>query len=422
MHESSKKYLAISDHSITSNLIPAPPSPSLAYTLFLQKLVTGRTSLKHYRSMSNKSTFPLLPGEGHTFFRPPKYKPIAIVDPRTRSPLKKRDDGSISRVSGDKGLAALAAKEYHRQSDHQSQPAEAPTQAWKANVYAQPYIPESLSTINLSHATVVSSTSIASIDFHDYVSSFAGKQYLRLHGPVEPLVPSNASSQVFSSLTTTNYKAVFGGALAAEFEAEASAVNSYNLHGVQLHCVDPREPMYELRVPGLREDRPRVDLGDTIMLRQLRMDHRTGRPWGMEQWLIPGGGRDRGFIAPGFTGIQYNASVWGLNRTKEKVILRIDGCVDQGLIFNVMFRVQQRRFELFQRAIADISHQIRHDCRTPLDAATIVEHSQGQANGNGGTVQGVQRSELDGEPIDHTNEFGVCHTLLEVFVALSTAE
>ena len=271
------------------------------------------------------------------------------------------------------------------------------SQEWKANVYAQSYIPLALSAINLSHATVIYSAPISSINFHDYVSNFAGKRFLTLHTPLKTLTPSNSPSQPTLLVDTKIYESFFIRALSSELEAETETTNSYNLYQVPLQHKNPQDQMYELRVPGLREDRPRLNLGDTIELRQLRVDFLTGRPFGMEHWLAPRGGRDRGFIAPGFTGEQYNATVWGLDRNKEEVLLRVDGCVDESLIFNVVFRVQQGRVEPFQRAIADAAGQLYQKSAEQLDLATSKGEGKNSTDEFGGGAPVRKDYDLSGE-------------------------
>ncbi|MCJ1393017.1 hypothetical protein MMC18_005889 [Xylographa bjoerkii] len=364
--------------------------------------------------MSSKSI------SGNYAVRASKNRPIPIVDPHTLSPIAADGGVSISSHTGETGLGATARKNTSSQlrdlasssttlpepiiTNGQSQRTENLSQAWAANVYAQPYIPMAVSAINLSHATVIPSAPVSSIDFHDYVSSFAGRRYLMPHTPLETLVPSNLPSQPTLLLDARIYESFFIRALTAELEAEATTTNTYNLYRTRLQRKNLQEQIYELRVPGLREDRPRLNIGDTIELRQLRINYQTGIPYGMEYWLAPGGGKDRGFIAPGFTGVQYNATVWGLDRNREEVLLRIDGCVDEGLIFNVIFRVQQRRVELFQRAIADIGNQLNQNSAEQLDAASTEGNTKNSTNEIGDHTPIKPHYDLSGELCDNESE------------------
>ena len=95
-------------------------------------------------------------------------------------------------------------------------------------------------------------------------------------------------------------------------------------------------------------------LGDTVSVRQIRIDA-SGEPWGMRAWVSPGGGRERGLPAPGFTGYEHRAVVWGVDRTGERLLVRVDGLVGEQWIFNVVFEVPVcRTFERWWRAVGDI--------------------------------------------------------------------
>ena len=362
-------------------------------------------------------------------FQVPKKRPIRIVDPNTPT-LGKESSVSTDPPSNETGQGAIAKTgitfpKTDRASsftvlpetvlsDRQPVYTETVLQAWKANVYAQPYIPLALSAINLSPATIIVSEPIASIDFPCYISSFAGRQYLMPHAPLEVLTPSNVPNQPSVPLESKNYVTFFKEALASELEAEAATTSSYNLYQVRLERKNPQEQLYQLQVPGLREDRPRLNLGDIIELRQLRINLKTGGLYGMEQWLMPGGGRDRGFVAPAFTGVQYIASVWGLDRSKEQLLLRVDGCVDESLMFNVIFRVQQKRYEPFQRAIADVSTQLNQTYAEQLNTANSADITRNRTNGHGDMAlsksQYIPYEELTGDG----NEIEVRHHSSEI--------
>ncbi|MCJ1287572.1 hypothetical protein MMC26_006924 [Xylographa opegraphella] len=374
--------------------------------------------------MSNKRT------SQNIAVRASKNRPIPIVNPNTRPPIIEGGGVSILSPTRDTG-SDITARKNTSSSSHdlspsstdpietiltngQNQRNENLSQAWKANVYAQPYIPQILTAINHSNAIVVLSAPIQSIDFHEYVSNFAGKRYLMPHTPLEILTLSNLPSQPTLQLDTKIYEPFFIRALSFELEAEATATNSYNLYQVPLKHPNPQNQMYELVVPGLREDRPRLNLGDTIELRQLRMDYSNERPYGMEHWLIPGGGRDRGLIAPGFTGVQYNATVWGLDRNKEQVLLRVDACVDLSLIFNVVFRVQQRRIEPFQRVIIDAASQLYQNSADQLDLGTTEKESKNSTGGVESHTSIKQDYDLSGELFGDEDEVKVRQSTLRI--------
>lgn len=355
----------------------------------------------HFASTSYADDFP--PLDASQFIIPTKRNPIPIVDPKKHPSASNKDAKSSKNERVSEQPASSEDKGSHPRETVPPLKVTVPTAipppsqltvpnsvppnhrthfrasngTWSANVYASHFIPESLSAVNLSCATVIESACLTNIDYSDYISSFAGKKYLMPLARPIIIMPTN---EVSSPLTMENYKAYLGTALTTEVQAYGSSMNTYNLYKVPLRPMEVQQRLYELHVPGMREDRPRVDLGDTIMLRQLRIDIRTDLPYGMDLWLMPHGGRDRGSPAPGFTGYQYNASVWGLHRAKELVILRVDGMVNESMIFNCMFQVQLRWFDKFFRAVTDIDQQINRD-------------SGDQALGRNGSLAAVRNTE-----------------------------
>ncbi|KAI9759675.1 MAG: hypothetical protein M4579_002152 [Chaenotheca gracillima] len=228
--------------------------------------------------------------------------------------------------------------------------------AWRPDVYARSFIPESLLAVNFSPAFVLHSESIPSIDYTEYVKAFSGTSFLRPLSPVNmPASPASSDLQpeLDVILAPATYLAFFGKLLTEEYQSQAREADSYNLFKIPVvpHASIPN--MYNLHVPGLREGIPKLALGDYLCLRQLRLDRYTSQPQGMGFWLQPGGGRDIGAVAPGFTGIQHNVSIWGIDKAKETVRIRMDGCVHQGLIFNVVFFAQPRDVHVSFRAVTD---------------------------------------------------------------------
>jgi hypothetical protein len=220
----------------------------------------------------------------------------------------------------------------------------------KPDVYARTFIPETWSAINHAPSQTLHSKPMSDINFPSYISSFAGYSFLKpLPAPTPPVPPGS-----LSFLTPQSYAAYFAYLLAYEQKAQDTEAKSYNLYLTGFVPIDYTSPFFSVAVPGLREDAPRVLLGDTILVRQIRVDA-SGEPWGMRAWISPGGGRERGLPAPGFTGYEHRAVVWGVDRTGEKLLLRVDGLVGDQWIFNVVFEVPVwRTFERWWRAVADM--------------------------------------------------------------------
>ncbi|KAH0552943.1 hypothetical protein GP486_006859 [Trichoglossum hirsutum] len=226
----------------------------------------------------------------------------------------------------------------------------------KPDVYARAFVPETWSAINHAPAQIIPSKPMSDIAYQLYISKFAGSSFLTpLPSPAPPIPPSS-----LPPLTPQSYIPYFMHLLLQEQTAQNAENKTYGLHLTSFNPIDHNTPLFSVSVPGLREDAPRVLLGDTVLVRQVRLDM-TGEPWGMRAWLCPGGGRERGLPAPGFTGFEHRAVVWAVDRKGEKLVLRVDGLVDDHqLVFNVNFEIQQgRTFERWWRAVGDVGEVLR---------------------------------------------------------------
>ena len=122
------------------------------------------------------------------------------------------------------------------------------------------------------------------------------------------------------------------------------------MYNVQLVPYDSINALYLVRVPGLLENAPQIDVGDVVYLRQLIIDPNTLLP----ATIIlqrPTGDYKQSY-APGFTGVQLEAVAWGFIRAEEKIILRVNGVSSHGSSnFNIRFPVQERHVVALQRAL-----------------------------------------------------------------------
>lgn len=232
---------------------------------------------------------------------------------------------------------------------------------WKPDVYARPYVPESLVAVNRSPATLALSKGRGGIDYHAYISSFAGSQFLRPYVPAAPLDWhfGNQVSDPPVTLSPESYFPHFQNCLNWEWKAQLTEYCSYDMFRVRVVYHDLNNRIYSLVVPGLREGTPRIVIGDTVLLRQLRLDH-TMLPCLMSQWMAPGGGQQRGEPAPGFTGFQYCAAVWGIDKPRDMLLLRIDHLVPESMMFNVSFAAPMEMVQAMQRA-ASVIHGILNE-------------------------------------------------------------
>jgi len=226
---------------------------------------------------------------------------------------------------------------------------------WKPDVYARAYVPESLIAVNRSPATFALSKARGGIDYHSYISSFAGSQFLRPYVPAAPLDWHffNQVADPSHTLSPEDYFKHFQNCLNWEWKEQLAEYRSYDMFRVRVSYHDVNNNIYSLVVPGLREGTPRIVIGDTVLLRQLRLDH-TMLPRLMSQWMAPGGGQQRGEPAPGFTGFQHCAAVWGIDKPRDILLLRIDNLVPESMIFNVSFAAPIEMVQAMQRAMSVI--------------------------------------------------------------------
>ncbi len=239
------------------------------------------------------------------------------------------------------------------------EPSETEAKNWKPDVYARTYVPESFLAVNMSPAVFLPSKPIDGINFPKYISTFAGSHFLAPNPMIPPTLLETPSGNHISrqpdNLSPEAYLDYFQKCLQLELESQVFEHRHYDMFGVRLGYHTLNDRTYSLVVPGLRESTPRIVLGNSVMLRQLRLDPATMLPLAMNMWMAPGGGQQRGEPAPGFTGCQHCAVVWGIDKAKEMLLLRIDGLVPESMLFNVSFVAQLDSIQALQRAIILVS-------------------------------------------------------------------
>ena len=247
---------------------------------------------------------------------------------------------------------------------------------WKPDVFVHPFIPQSLTAINQSPATIIRTPQIEGTDFVKYISNFAGSHFLSVVARLPSSAPRTYSYVDLDALSPSNYDQYFGEALALDREARIPEIRSYDLFGVQLDLRDYQKQVYSFAVPGVRDNTPFVSVGDSIIVRQLLIDPATNLPRGMGAWLAPGGGFGRGEQAPGFTGYEVHAIIIGVDRLKEVIFIRAYGMVDAGACFcNVSFTIQDHLIENARRALADIASEIDSKDQGVLQANNLITNS-----------------------------------------------
>lgn len=228
--------------------------------------------------------------------------------------------------------------------------ADSAAQAARFDVYARPFVPQSLKAINEVPARAIPSTPARWIDFSAYVSTFAGTSVLQADPPPpaprddlgSPSTTSSASSQngipqhttPGADLRPATYHAHFQTALIQEAAALQQECDDHALYKVSLGRShrDLRPDMYYLQVPGLRELDLRIEIGDIVQLRPLYLDARG------EIMRIP-------------YAVRHDAVVWSIDRLRETVVLCVSGLLPRSILFNVCFSVQAGRLGALYRAV-----------------------------------------------------------------------
>ncbi|KLJ10076.1 hypothetical protein EMPG_14514 [Blastomyces silverae] len=227
---------------------------------------------------------------------------------------------------------------------------------WKPDVYARSYVPAYLIAINRSPAVDRYSTQLKSIDFAAYVARFSGTSFLEPL-PVENLptlksVPVSISRHT-KNLLPSSYLYYFDECLLLEGMNYSQELAGHSLYNILLTLTDARQNLYSLHVPGLKDGAPKVGLGDTVLVRQIVPFPQLAQQGA--EWLSHNKTNLTGSIAPGFSGHQHHAVVWGISVAKETIIIRVDHLLPASRLCNIQFTVQPDLFVPLWRAVVDVT-------------------------------------------------------------------
>jgi helicase MOV-10 len=190
------------------------------------------------------------------------------------------------------------------------------------DVYAPPFVPSTLRSINTDKSRIVFTKPKHQIEFDSYAHTFAATSFLPTSNwkviyenykrTVLPWLPLNEHS----------YSQYFSWLMRLELAAKREMQEAYELYQVPLPPFHtPETALWILSVPGLREDSPHVEMGDTLQLRQLWVD-------GVGALItvpIYAGAQDTGYsgyppvIYKFWSEVQYDAVVYSVNHAQEIV-------------------------------------------------------------------------------------------------------
>ncbi|KAK3935627.1 P-loop containing nucleoside triphosphate hydrolase protein [Diplogelasinospora grovesii] len=244
------------------------------------------------------------------------------------------------------------------------------------DVYASPFIPESLRNINLLNGRVFDTGPTKWIDFVAYSS------YSLSSGLLPPAPPASEAfkTPIYQDmqLGPLQYEEFFRLHLSIEMQHQQRENASYALyrHEAVAELFPDRPAQCTLIVPGLRENSPYVEEDDIVQLRQLRCDH-AGRLMGTHtSFPAPATGPPPG----PWTEVIYNARVSAVLRARETLVLHVLGLTLQSsevlignwrqahiplpakyaLRFNVQFPVPMDRYLPMQHVLPRIQAALRH--------------------------------------------------------------
>ena len=114
------------------------------------------------------------------------------------------------------------------------------------------------------------------------------------------------------------YKHHWHSRLQNELAAQSTQYAECNLYNIDIQLHNQQRHLYKIHVPGVREYLPRIDLGDTIMIRPLVpvLNGNIGQE--AKEWSV-----SRDGLAPGFSGQEHHATVWSVLRRDEMVIVAL---------------------------------------------------------------------------------------------------
>ena len=159
---------------------------------------------------------------------------------------------------------------------------------WRPDVFVQNFVPKAFLEINGAQAEQVLSREARGVNYEAYVSNFASPLFLP-RNDLEPRPISSYPLVALDHIDLQNYERHFNDSVLMDWRAQELGMNSYNLFGKLLKVLNLEDQTFELDVPGLRENTPKVVYGDLVVLRQLQFEPGSSLLRGMDDWVNHGG-------------------------------------------------------------------------------------------------------------------------------------
>ncbi|PKS11371.1 hypothetical protein jhhlp_003133 [Lomentospora prolificans] len=235
------------------------------------------------------------------------------------------------------------------------------------DVYATPFVPESLRLLNYAPGIEILTPAKRQIDWASCTCiSFESGLRISLSHPPLPTGPGHGLPiSPPTDIELETYAPYFTQHLMQELFSQRRLARVYALYNQRVTVrVAEGETMATctLMVPGLKENAPFLEEDDLVELRQLVYEH-YGGPSGMDECVesIKTGAKAISPIrgAPGWTGVIYRARVAAVKRADELITLRVAGLMtdygggdswplplaEREVLVNVQFPVCTRKHE-----------------------------------------------------------------------------
>lgn len=215
------------------------------------------------------------------------------------------------------------------------------------DIHARNYVQYWLRAVNESAAIPVFAPFLPRIDFSDYMHKFIDVNDIQRCLPLPDLPPQQACTIGIQELQSVTYEQYWRHRLQNEYAAQAMQNETFGLFNVGIYLHDHLTNSYSIRVPGVRESTPRIDIGDVLYVRPLSPVNPDTIAQLSEEWSST-----RNMVAPGFIGHEHHAVVWAVLRRDETVIVRLGTSLINGTKCNVIIPLSAHKFLPTWRAVS----------------------------------------------------------------------